>query len=71
MCPRRLLNLVFLFFFWAYNIIDAIRKATAYNRLLAGGELDPLPEEQVTPGIKGSIPTGVIMILVGLGSLMR
>lgn len=60
---------LFLFFFWAYNIIDAIRKATAYNRILAGGTLDPLPEEGVGPEIKGSMPLGVFLILAGMAAL--
>lgn len=60
---------LFIFFFWAYNIIDAIRKAHAYNRILAGGTLDLIPEEGLTPGISGSLPGGTFLILAGLAAL--
>ncbi len=60
---------IFIFFFWAYNVIDAVRKTSAFNRILAGGKLDPLPDENVSPELKGSVPTGVFLIIAGLAAL--
>ena len=36
---------VFLMFFWLYNIIDAGRRASLYNQLLVGTESVELPED--------------------------
>lgn len=55
----------FLFFFWLYNIIDASRRASLYNQALAGlGPFD-LPDNLSSPGGKGSLFAGVLLIVFG------
>lgn len=57
---------VFLAFFWLYGIIDAGRRATLINQALLGRlDLD-LPETVGEPGLRGSIPGGVALIVVGV-----
>ena len=57
---------IFLGFFWFYNIIDASRRASLYNQALAGGARVELPEDFETPGLKGSLAGGTVLILIGL-----
>ena len=56
---------VFMIFFWFYNIIDAGRRASLYNQLLIGRETLDLPEDISIPGIRGSIFGGLILIIAG------
>lgn len=56
---------VFLAFFWIYNLIDANRRAQAYNRAIDGLDGESLPDDFELPGLKGSIPLGVVLIVVG------
>ena len=56
---------VFMIFFWFYNIIDAGRRASLYNQLLLGRETVELPEDLRLPGIRGSVFGGVILIIAG------
>jgi hypothetical protein len=56
---------LFLAFFWLYNIIDAGRRASEYNRLAEGGNVDALPE--LTDQVGGKFTGGV---LVGFGLLL-
>jgi hypothetical protein len=52
----------FVAFFWFYNLIDAVRRAHAYNRAVASGSF----EAEVLPPDRGFGPTsGVILILIG------
>ncbi len=55
---------LFLAFFWLYNVIDAARRASAYNRLMATGrggeELPDLPDEL------GSRTAGGILVALGV-----
>jgi hypothetical protein len=53
---------LFLAFFWMYNMIDAARLASLYNRALSGGREPDLPAGFELPGMGGSILGGVIMI---------
>lgn len=55
-----------LLFFWLYNIIDAGRRAALYNEALAGRAHLELPADFKTPGLAGSIPAGVVLVLLGL-----
>ena len=58
----------FLAFFWLYNMIDAARRATLYNQMLAGLGPTQLPEDVQSPSARGSLVGG--MILIGLGLLL-
>ncbi len=58
----------FLAFFWLYNVIDAGRRASFYNQLLAGGSEPDLPSDVALPGLQGSITGG--LLLIGVGTLL-
>jgi hypothetical protein len=61
---------LFLAFFWLHNIIDAGRRATFYNQMLAGGtDTDAFPPEMKMPGVGGSIFAGVSLIVAGVIAL--
>ena len=62
---------VFLGFFWLYNLIDAGRRATLYNMVLAGGEDIELPQDFKMPGIGGSIAGGLALLAIGLLFLLH
>jgi len=65
------LFVMFLIFFWLYNIIDAGRRAAMYNQALAGNEAIELPRDFKMPGIGGSIGGGAILILAGFVLLLH
>jgi len=56
---------LFLAFFWFYNIVDAARRASLYNQMLAGLGPTQLPEDVQSPGTRGSLLGGVALILFG------
>ena len=57
---------LFMAFFWLHNCIDAGRRATFYNQMLAGGtDVDALAPEMKMPGMGGSIFAGLALIAVG------
>ena len=56
---------VFMIFFWFYNIIDAGRRASLYNQLLVGRETVDLPEDIRMPGVRGSIFGGLVLVIAG------
>jgi hypothetical protein len=61
---------LFLAFFWLHNMIDAGRRASFYNQILAGGkDVDAFPPEMKLPGMGGSIFAGIGLIVVGLIAL--
>ena len=62
---------VFLAFFWLYNVIDAARLASLYNRALAGGREPDLPEGFQLPGMGGSILGGSILFAAGFVVLLH
>ena len=62
---------IFLAFFCLYNIIDAGRRATLYNQVLAGGSDIELPEDFKTPSIGGSIFGGVTLLAIGFIILLN
>ncbi len=62
---------LFLAFFWLYNVIDAARLASLYNRALAGGREPDLPEGFQLPGMGGSILGGSILIAAGFVVLLH
>lgn len=57
---------LFLAFFWLYNMIDANRRAHHYNRVLAGLGGENVPEDFKLPGARGSLPAGIILVVVGV-----
>jgi hypothetical protein len=62
---------MFMAFFWLYNVIDAARLASLYNRALAGGREPALPEGFALPGMGGSILGGVILFAAGFLVLLH
>jgi len=60
------LGVIFLIFFFLYNIIDAGRRAAFYNQALAGIDGVDLPAEMDLPAPGGSVAGGVVLIVVGL-----
>lgn len=61
---------LFLTFFWLHNIIDAGRRATFYNQMLAGGDsIDSFLPEMKVQGGSGSILAGGALIVGGLIAL--
>ena len=63
------LAIMFLVFFWLYNIIDAFRRAVMYNLALDGVENIQLPDDLTAPSFGGSLFGGVVLVLVG-GSIL-
>ena len=61
---------VFLPFFWIFNMIDANRRAHSYNQALDGLTGDELPDDFKLPGARGSVPAGVILIVVGVLAIL-
>jgi len=61
---------LFLIFFWLYNIIDAWRRALMYNLTLEGLENIPLPDDLTGPGIQGSLFGGAIIMVVSFAVLL-
>ena len=59
------LLLIFMIFFWLYNVIDAGRRAALYNEALAGNQEIELPQDLKMPGIGGSIFGGLVLVAVG------
>jgi len=56
----------FMVFYWFYNIVDAARRASLYNQMLAGLGPTQLPEDVQGPGTKGSLIGGVLLIVFGV-----
>jgi LiaI-LiaF-like transmembrane region len=69
--PLTPLAAVFLGFFWLYNIVDAGRRATLYNEVLAGRTDIEMPQDLQTPALRGSIVGGITTALVGLVLLLH
>lgn len=65
------LAVIFLIFFWLYNIIDAWRRATMYNLALEGVESISLPDDMSAPSLGGSTFGGVVLALAGLVILLH
>ncbi|MDP1930747.1 MAG: DUF5668 domain-containing protein [Gammaproteobacteria bacterium] len=55
----------FIPFFWFFNQIDAVRRATFYNLSLEGVEDMPLPDEMNGPALGGSYVGGVALLIGG------
>lgn len=56
---------IFLAFFFFFNIIDAVRRARLFNRVVDGVAVADLPPDFELPTIRGSISTGIVLIFVG------
>lgn len=57
---------IFLGFFWIFNMIDANRRANHFNRAMSGMATDALPDEFELPSKLGSVPAGVVLVIVGV-----
>jgi hypothetical protein len=62
---------LFMAFFWLYNVIDAGRRASLYNQVLAGNETIELPSDFKTPSMGGSIAGGVVLLVAGFILLLH
>jgi hypothetical protein len=56
--PQPFLGL-FLSFFWLFNMFDAARRATLYNRYIAG-------TREVTPPTDSPLVGGIILLIIGI-----
>ncbi len=56
---------IFLAFFWLYNIVDAVRRASLYNQALAGLRAMDMPDDFMKPLRFGSLGGGVLFVVVG------
>lgn len=56
---------MFVPFFWIFNMVDANRRAAHYNRALSGLTDAEIPEDFQMPGARGSVPAGLILIVLG------
>ena len=54
-----------LSFFYFYNIVDAVRRASFYNRIMEGLKPGELPPDAQMPSPLGSVTSGVILIVIG------
>lgn len=59
----------FIPFFWFFNQIDAVRRATFYNLALEGMQDMPLPDEMAGPSFGGSYVGGGALLLGGILAL--
>lgn len=62
-------NIIFLIFFYLYNIIDAVRRATLYNLSLEGLEQITLPDDFQNLGLGGSYVGGGALLVFGIIAL--
>ena len=65
------LMVMFMVFFWLYNVIDAGRRADLYNQTLLGSEVIELPEDLKMPGMGGSIVGGLLLVAVSVVLLLH
>lgn len=58
---------LFLAFFWMYNVVDAVRRASLYNQALVGLRAMDMPEDITLPNpLKmGSLGGGIALVAVG------
>lgn len=59
---------LFLAFYWLYNIVDAVRRASLYNQALAGLSNMELPDDVPSPMPLrfGSLGGGIFFVVIGL-----
>ncbi len=62
---------VFMSFFWLYNVVDAGRRAVLVNEALAGRGDFKLPKDFTTPGLRGTVLGGSILVALGVLLLSR
>jgi hypothetical protein len=60
------LVVMFMVFFWLYNVIDAGRRADLYNQTLLGTEAIELPQDLKMPGVGGSIFGGLLLVAISV-----
>jgi len=69
--PLEPLLILFLIFFWLYNIVDAGRRAAFYNRAIEGGEEIELPRDLPVLGTSGTLFAGIGLLAVGVILLLH
>ena len=62
---------MFLAFFWFYNMIDAVRRASLINQALAGMGPTPVLDDIKLPSAGGSVFGGAVLVLLGVLFLGR
>jgi len=62
---------IFLGFFYFYNIIDAVRRASLFNQALAGMDPVRLPEDFKMPAGRPSMLGGLVLAGLGIIFLMH
>ena len=60
-----------LAFFYCYNVVDAVRRASMLNQALAGYAVAPLPEDFKMPEGRSSLLVGGIVTVLGLILLLN
>jgi len=65
------LAVVFMVFFWLYNVIDAARRAALYNQALVGMAEIELPEDFRMPSFRGTVLGGVLIAAAGVVLLLH
>jgi hypothetical protein len=65
------LAVIFLVFFWLYNVIDASRRAALYNQALAGMAEIELPEDFKMPAFRGTVLGGLLIAAAGVVLLLH
>jgi hypothetical protein len=57
---------LFLAFFWLFNVVDAVRRASLYNLAIEGATTSvPLPDLP-HGGVRGSLMGGIVLIVAGV-----
>lgn len=56
---------IFLGFFHIFNVIDANRRANHFNRVMAGLNVEDIPEDFKLPSSGGSTTIGVVLVVIG------
>lgn len=62
---------IFIGFFYVYQIVDAGRRASLFNRVVETGRSAPLPEDFRMPEAGGSMFGGVSLLVIGGLALMN
>ena len=59
---------LFMAFYWLYNVVDAVRRASLYNQALVGLRAMDLPDDVPSPMPlrMGSLGGGILLVAVGL-----
>jgi uncharacterized membrane protein len=64
--PLTPLLVFFLVFYWLFNMVDALRRATFFNQAISGVAAAELPREFRMPEPHGSLAGGILLMLAGV-----